>query len=109
MPDGGVLDDNVGVPLAKDADVFVNLVDEKPVRGDVEVECPLGAAEKEIHCVHAADAILGGGRHRVERDHGLRIVVANVEERLEFAFEDALAAKRLRDLVAEKLKKQQKI
>ena len=45
-----------------------------------------GTAEKEIHRVHAADAILGGGRHRVERDHGLRIVVAKVAERLEIEF-----------------------
>ena len=86
-----------------------HLVDEKPVRGDVEVECPLGAAEKEINRVHTADAVLGGGRHRIKRDHCLRIVVAKVAEGTEFAFEDALAAKRLRDLVAEKLKKQQKI
>ena len=62
---------------------------------------PSGAkasAKKEIHRVHAADAVLGGGRHRVERDHGLRIVVTKVAERPEFAFEDTLAAKRLRDL-----------
>lgn len=36
----------------------------------------LPATEKEIDRVHAGDAVFGGGRSRVERDDGLRVVVA---------------------------------
>ena len=36
----------------------------------------LPATEKEIDRVHAGDAVFRGGRRRIERDDGLRVVVA---------------------------------
>lgn len=36
----------------------------------------LSATEKEIDRVHAGDAVFRGGRRRIERDDGLRVVVA---------------------------------
>ena len=58
----------------------------------------LPATEKEIDRVHAGDAVFRGGRRRIERDDGLRVVVAQALQGLEFPLQDAGAAERLRDL-----------